>query len=324
MYGIPNMKLEKDTVDRRVNLLREEGIEFVTNADIGRNVDVNELSSNYDALCLCLGATKPRDLPVTGRDLKGVNFAMEFLTKNQKKLLLTKEGKLESQWEKESWINAAGKDVIVIGGGDTGTDCIGTSMRHRCKSVTNFELMPQPPLERAEDNPWPQWPRVFGVDYGHAEVVAVFGKDPREYSVMTKEFIGDDEGNLKALVTQDVEITSEGPKPIEGSEKEWPCDLCILSMGFVAPEEYVAGDLGLDLDQRNNIHAVYGDFRTNVEGVFAGGDCRRGQSLVVWAINEGRGVAKACNEFLNEKKSDEMNSYDGVSFRNLSSIAPSV
>lgn len=326
MYGIPNMKLEKETVDRRVNLLREEGIEFVVNADIGNTIDVNELRANFDALCLCVGATKPRDLPVPGRQLKGVHFAMEFLTKNQKRLLMTKEGTLESNWEKDNFITAAGKDVIVIGGGDTGTDCIGTSMRHRCKSVTNFELMPQPPMERASDNPWPQWPRVFGVDYGHAEVQAVFGKDPRVYSVMTKEFKGDDDGNLKALITQDVEITDKGPRAIEGTEREWPCDLCVLSMGFLSPEDYIAKDLALDMDQRNNIHAVYGDFRTSVEGVFAGGDCRRGQSLVVWAINEGRGVAEACDEYLQTKRADESIGGDsqgvGADFANLSSISP--
>ena len=211
---------------------------------------------------------------------------------------MTKEGTLESKWEKENFITAAGKDVIVIGGGDTGTDCIGTSMRHRCKSVTNFELMPQPPMSRAPDNPWPQWPRVFGVDYGHAEVTAVFGEDPRVYSVLTKEFIGDENGHVKGLVTQDVEITDKGPKAIEGTEREWPADLVVLSMGFVSPESYVVEELGLDTDQRKNIQAVYGDFRTNVEGVFAGGDCRRGQSLVVWAINEGRGVAEACDDYL--------------------------
>lgn len=200
-------------------------------------------------------------------------------------------------------------------------------MRHRCKSVVNFELMPQPPPARAPDNPWPQWPRVFGVDYGHAEVVAVFGKDPREYSVMTKEFLAGDDDQVRALVTLDVEITPEGPKPVEGSEREWPCDLCILSMGFVAPEEYVAGDLGLDLDQRHNIHAVYGDFRTNIEGVFAGGDCRRGQSLVVWAINEGRGVAESCDQYLKQKKLNDTSDSCGVKdgyFRNLSSFTPDV
>jgi glutamate synthase (NADPH/NADH) small chain len=236
---------------------------------------------------------------------------------------MTKEGTLESSWEKGNFITAAGKDVTVIGGGDTGTDCIGTSMRHRCKSITNFELMPEPPMERAPDNPWPQWPRVFGMDYGHAEVQAVFGKDPRVFSVMTKEFFRDENGHVKALVTQDVESTDKGPKAIEGSEREWPCDLAVLSMGFVAPEEYVIKDLGLDVDQRKNIHAVYGDFRTNVEGVFAGGDCRRGQSLVVWAINEGRGVADACDRYLQQKRNtEETESPVPGAFRNLSSMSP--
>jgi len=329
MYGIPNMKLEKETVDRRVNLLRDEGIEFVTNADIGKNVDINEIHANYDALALCLGSTKPRDLPVPGRDLNGVHFAMEFLTKNQRRLLMTKEGSIESKWEKDTFITAAGKDVIVIGGGDTGTDCIGTSMRHRCKSVTNFELMPQPPPARADDNPWPQWPRVFGVDYGHAEVQAVFGKDPRVYSVMTKELVDDGEGNVRGLITQDVEIVpNEGPRAIEGSEREWPADLVVLSMGFVSPEGYAPDELGLDMDQRNNVHAVYGDYRTSVEGVFAGGDCRRGQSLVVWAIHEGRGVAKSCDSYLQRKRETEMGDERGVNaaspFANLSSISPRI
>lgn len=238
---------------------------------------------------------------------------------------MTKEGTLESQWEKENWITAAGKDVIVIGGGDTGTDCIGTSMRHRCKSVTNFELMPQPPMTRAPDNPWPQWPRVFGVDYGHAEAKAVFGKDPRVYSVMTKEFIGDENGHVKALITQDVEISKEGPKVIEGSEREWPADLVVLSMGFVYPEQYIVEELCLDTDQRKNIHAVYGDYRTNVEGVFAGGDCRRGQSLVVWAINEGRGVADACHQYLQQKRDSAPSSAQvSGAFHNLSSMSPTL
>jgi len=317
MYGIPNMKLSKDTVDRRVELLRQEGIEFVTNANIGENIDINELRSNFDALTLCIGATLPRDLPIPGRDLKGVHFAMEFLTKNQKRLLMTSEGALESNWSKDDFITAAGKDVIVIGGGDTGTDCIGTSMRHRCRSVTNFELMPVPPNERASDNPWPQWPRVYGVDYGHAEVAAVFGEDPRVYSVMTKEFLGDDDGNLRALITQEVEITKTGPVPIDGTEKEWETDLAILSMGFIAPESYVSDELGLEVDQRNNIHAIYGDYRTSTEGVFAAGDCRRGQSLVVWAINEGRGVADACNSFLEKKKDAEMGNQGDAKFAGL-------
>lgn len=237
---------------------------------------------------------------------------------------MTQEGTLESQWERDNFITAAGKNVIVIGGGDTGTDCIGTSMRHRCKSVTNFELMPQPPPTRASDNPWPQWPRVFGVDYGHAEVQAIFGKDPRVYSVMTKEFIGNDEGHVTALVTQDVEILPDGrPTAIEGSEREWPADLVVLSMGFVHPEDYIISELDLEMDQRRNIHA--NDFRTNVEGVFAGGDCRRGQSLVVWAIHEGRELAASCDSYLQSKR-EQTTSSGRVSpqFHNLSSLHPPV
>jgi NAD(P)H-dependent glutamate synthase small subunit len=275
MYGIPNMKLDKDKVARRVNLLAEEGIEFVTNADIGKTIDVHGLKASNDAIVLCIGATMPRDLQIPGRELNGIHFAMEFLTKNQKRLLMTQSGNFESGWDK-SFISAEGKDVVVIGGGDTGTDCIGTSVRHRCKSIVNFELMPRPPSERASTNPWPQWPRVFGMDYGHAEVMSVFGNDPRTYSVTTAEFRGDSKGNVKALVTQEVKITPTGPQKVPGTEKEWPADLVILAMGFVSPELAISKQLGLEVDQRNNIHADYGDFRTNVEGVFAAGDCRRG------------------------------------------------
>ena len=299
MYGIPNMKLDKDRVERRVRLLNEEGIDFVTKANIGVNVDVKDLQANNDAVVLTVGSTMPRDLEIPGRDLNGIHFAMEFLTKNQKRLLMTQSGYFESGWDK-SFISAEGKDVIVIGGGDTGTDCIGTSVRHRCKSVINFELMPKPPDVRSENNPWPQWPRVFGRDYGHSEVIAVFGEDPRRYSVLASEFRGFD-GEVRSLVTHDVEVTFDGVQKIAGSEKEWKADLVILAMGFVSPEAEISKALGLDVDQRNNIHAEYGDYRTNVEGIFAAGDCRRGQSLVVWAINEGRGVADQCNAFLLDK-----------------------
>lgn len=301
MYGIPNMKLDKDKVLRRVQLLEEEGISFVTNAHIGIDINVSDLKSNYDAVVICVGATMPRDLVVPGRDLKGIHFAMEFLTKNQKRLLMTQAGTLQSGWDK-SFVSAEGKDVIVIGGGDTGTDCIGTSMRHRCKSIVNFELMPKPPDARASTNPWPQWPRVYGHDYGHAEVMAIFGNDPRTYSVMTSEFRGDADGNVKSLVTQEVKVSPKGIEKIPGSEREWPADLVILAMGFVSPEHSIVKQLSLELDQRNNIHAQYGDYQTSVEGVFAAGDCRRGQSLVVWAINEGRGVADKCHQFLVERK----------------------
>lgn len=305
MYGIPNMKLDKDTVKRRVDLLAQEGIEFVTGANIGVDVDVNDVKASCDALVLTVGSTKPRDLPVPGRELKGIHFAMEFLTKNQKRLLMTGDGKLESNWD-NGFISAEGKDVIVIGGGDTGTDCIGTSMRHRCRSMANFELLPQPPDARAGNNPWPQWPKIFGVDYGHGEVRAVFGKDPRQYSVMTTKFLGDDDGNVKGLVTVDVELTKEGIKQIPGSEKEWPAQLVVLAMGFVSPETSISKPLKLDLDQRDNIHAPYGDYRTNAEGVFSAGDCRRGQSLVVWAINEGRGAATAVDAYLAHKAEQQL------------------
>ena len=307
MYGIPNMKLDKDKVARRVNLLAEEGIEFVTNAHIGKTIDVHGLKASNDALVMCVGATMPRDLQIPGRDLQGIHFAMEFLTKNQKRLLMTQSGNFESGWDK-TFISAEGKDVIVIGGGDTGTDCIGTSVRHRCKSIVNFELMPRPPETRAAGNPWPQWPRVFGMDYGHAEVMAVFGQDPRTYSVLTAEFKGgggSDGKSVKSLVTNEVKMTSKGPQKIPGTEKEWPADLVILAMGFVSPEQSINQQLGLEVDQRNNIHAEYGDYRTNVEGVFAAGDCRRGQSLVVWAINEGRGVAEATHKFLVDQQARE-------------------
>ena len=298
MYGIPNMKLDKDSVARRVDLLNEEGIEFVCNAEIGVNVDVDVLRANNDAVVLATGATVPRDLPVPGREGKGIHFAMEFLTANQKRLLMTKEGTLESTWDRDTFVTAEGLDVVVIGGGDTGTDCIGTSMRHRCKSVLNFELMAMPPDARSPDNPWPEWPKVFGVDYGHAEVAAVFGKDPREYGVITTEFVLDDDQRVKAVRTSDAKLGPGGVELIPGSEREWPADLVILAMGFVSPELTVPRQLGLDTDQRDNIRAEYGDYRSSLEGVFAAGDCRRGQSLVVWAINEGRGAALKCDEYL--------------------------
>ncbi len=298
MYGIPNMKLEKDTVQRRVDLLEEEGIEFTTSANIGKEIDINDVRAASDAVILAIGSTKPRDLSVPNRELGGIRYAMEFLTKNQKRLLLTKEGRLVSNWS-QSFLTAEGKDVIVIGGGDTGTDCIGTSMRHRCRSIVNFELLPRPPDTRAPGNPWPQWPKVFGADYGHGEACAVFGKDPREYSILTTKFLGDENGNVKGLETINVEVTPDGVHPIPRTEKTWPAELVILAMGFVSPEHDITKSLGLDLDKRENIQAPYGDYRTNVEGVFAAGDCRRGQSLVVWAINEGRGVSNAVDNYLN-------------------------
>lgn len=320
MYGIPNMKLDKGIVERRVNQLRQEGVIFHTNTHIGKTeenpaghineimqqaeheityIDPNQLKQDFDAVLWATGATQPRDLPIPGREADGVHSAMEFLTKNTKSLL-------DSEHKDERYISAKDKNVIVIGGGDTGTDCIGTSLRHGCKSMVNFELLPQPPEQRAEDNPWPQWPRIFRVDYGHEEAAKRDGKDPREYCILSKEFIVDDKGQLAGVKTINVEWNKDDSgrfqmKEIEGTEKTWDAELITLAMGFLGPEQTAVDMMQLEKDARSNIKAEYGSFKTNVEGVFAAGDCRRGQSLVVWAINEGRGAADAINEYLFNK-----------------------
>ena len=296
MYGIPNMKLDKDTVDRRVDLLRQEGIEFVTDAHVGVNLDIQELRDANDAIALCCGATSPRDLPIPGRELDGIHFAMEFLTLNTNSLL-------DSNLEDGNFISARDKDVIVIGGGDTGTDCIGTSMRHGCSSLVNFELLPRPPDSRGPDNPWPQWPRIFRVDYGHAEVAAKFGDDPREYSILSKEFIAGADGQVRGIRTVQVEWNKDDSgrfqmAEVPGSEKKFKADLVLLAMGFLGPEDTIVGKLGLETDERSNFKADYGSYATSIEGVFAAGDCRRGQSLVGWAINEGREAAREVDRYL--------------------------
>jgi NAD(P)H-dependent glutamate synthase small subunit len=295
MYGIPNMKLDKQVVQRRLDLMAAEGVEFVTSADVGNNVDPQELHEQNDALLLATGATRPRDLPIAGRELNGIHFAMEFLTANTKSLL-------DSQLEDGNYISATDKNVVVIGGGDTGTDCIGTSMRHGCKSLVNFELLPQPPDERAENNPWPQWPRVFQVDYGHDEVAARFGSDPRTYCILSKDFVDDGQGNVTGIRTVNVRWTEvDGQWQMEelpGTEKTWDADLVLLAMGFLGPEHYLSEALGIELDDRSNYQAEHGTFATSLPGVFTAGDCRRGQSLVVWAINEGRGAARAIDQYL--------------------------
>ncbi len=300
MYGIPNMKLGKDVVKRRLDLMEAEGVRFVTNADVGKNVDAKKLHEENDALLLATGATKPRDLPAPGRDLQGVHYAMEFLTANTKKLV----GIDDPKWP---YISAEGKKVIVIGGGDTGCDCIGTSMRQGCTSLVNFELLPKPPDKRAANNPWPQWPRIYRSDYGHEEVAAKFGKDPREFCILTKEFLSDGSGKLTGIRTVNIQWTKENGrdvmKEVEGSERVWECDLALLAMGFLGPEDYVAKLLGINLDERSNYKATHGEFATSIDKVFAAGDCRRGQSLVVWAINEGRGAARAIDKFLMGGKS---------------------
>ena len=295
-YGIPNMKLSKAAVKRRVDKMTAEGIKFVTGVNVGKDVDPKELVNENDAVLLACGATKPRDLPIPNRDANGVHFAMEFLTANTMRSVHGDE-------IDDTFISAEGKDVIVIGGGDTGTDCIATSLRHGCRSLVNFELLPKPPAERAADNPWPEWPRVFRVDYGHEEAEAKFGRDPREYQILSKEFVADAQGNLIGIKTVEVEWTKDesgrwNMAEVPGSEKEWPAQLILLSMGFLGPEQYLPESLQMETDERSNFKAEHGKFSTNIEKVFSAGDCRRGQSLVVWAINEGRGAARAIDIFL--------------------------
>lgn len=290
MYGIPNMKLEKEVVQRRVDLLKAEGVLFKTGVEIGKTITADALKSQFDAVVLCTGATRPRDLPVSGRNLTGIYPAMDFLHANTRSLL-------DSGLKDGHYMSAKDKHVIVIGGGDTGNDCLGTSMRHGCKSIVNLEIVPQPPDERASNNPWPQWPRVYKVDYGHAEAAEKFGHDPRKFSTTTLEFIGNDEGAVTAIKLAKAEPAPPF-KPIAGSEEVLPADLVLLALGFLGPESPVAEQLGVKLDGRSNFEAEHGKYVTNVPGVFAAGDCRRGQSLVVWAINEGRGVARECDRFL--------------------------
>jgi glutamate synthase (NADPH/NADH) small chain len=295
MYGIPNMKLDKRLVQRRVDLMAAEGVRFVTSCEVGVDYPAKKLAREYHAVVLCGGATKPRDLPIEGRNLTGVHFAMEFLHANTKSLL-------DTDHRDGAFISAQGKDVIVIGGGDTGTDCVGTAMRHGCKCLVQFEILPMPPEIRAADNPWPQWPKIYRLDYGQEEAKAIFGSDPRRYCITTKRFVGDASGHVKELHIMEVEWVKEGgrvvPKEIPGTEKVYPAQLVLLAMGFLGPENQLLDQLGVEIDQRSNAKAEHGKFATSVPGVFAAGDMRRGQSLVVWAINEGRGAARECDRYL--------------------------
>jgi len=300
MYGIPNMKLDKkEVVLRRIKLMEEEGIRFICNASVGNgdndNVEPQIFLKEYDATVICTGATQPRDLPIEGRNLKGVHFAMEFLTANTKAVL--------NGGADHAPIHARGQDVVVIGGGDTGTDCVGTSIRHGCKSIVQIEILPKPPLDRAADNPWPEWPKVYKMDYGQEEAAAKFGADPRVYLTTVKKFIGDETGAVKELLTVEIkwEKNEKGqfvPKEVPGTEKTRPAGLVLLAMGFLGPEQSLLKELALETDPRSNVKADHGKYTTNLKGVFAAGDCRRGQSLVVWAINEGRGAARECDRYL--------------------------
>ncbi len=318
MYGIPNPKLDKKIVQRRIDLMAKEGVKFTTNVEVGKNYSAEKLLKEFDGVILCGGATKPRDLPIEGRNLKGIHFAMEFLHGNTKALLdsqvdyppnsaadpSTKRRDVGTDPPRfVAGISAKDKNVIVIGGGDTGTDCVGTAMRHHCKSLTQLEILPKPPLERAPDNPWPQWPKVYQLDYGQEEAAALFGNDPRRYLVTARKFVGDEQGQVNAIEIVTIEWAKDDkgrfiPKEIPGSEKRLPADLVLLAMGFLGPEDTLLSQLGVERDERSNAKAEHGKFATNVKGVFAAGDMRRGQSLIVWAINEGRGAARALDEYL--------------------------
>ncbi len=302
MYGIPNMKLDKQIILRRIKLMEEEGITFKCGVEVGHDITIEEIKSTYDAVVLCTGSTKPRNLNAPGRELNGIHFAVDYLRGNTKALFaddhFAKEGPAPSVE-----ISAKGKHVVIIGGGDTGTDCAATATRQGAKSVTQLEITNPLPDKRAPNNPWPEYPFVKKVDYGQEEVAFVYGDDPRMYCMSTEKFLGDDKGNVKEL--QVVEVSWEKdvsgrvvPVPKEETRKTIPADLVIIAMGFLGPEDTIANALKLHRDARSNIAAEFGTFKTNVNGVFAAGDTRRGQSLVVWAITEGRGAARECDKFL--------------------------
>ena len=296
MYGIPNMKLDKEKVVlRRIRQMETEGVKFINNTEVGRDFPADRLLKEFDAAVLCTGATQPRDLPVEGRDLKGIHFAMDFLTQNTRSLL--------DGHKNGNFISAEGKDVMVLGGGDTGTDCVGTALRQGCKSLVQVEILPQPPIERARDNPWPEWPKVYRLDYGQEEAAAKFGADPRVYLRTAKKFISDGHSQVQeALLVQiQWERNPQGqfvPKEVPGSEQARPVQLVLLAMGFLGPEQPLLHALGVERDARTNIKAEYERYATNLKGVFTAGDCRRGQSLIVWAFNEGRGAARECDRYL--------------------------
>ena len=300
VYGIPNMKLDKGIVERRVSLLAAEGVEFVTGVNVGKDLSADELRRGFDAVVLCGGATAARDLEVEGRSLSGIHLAMEFLGKNTKSLL-------DSNLQDGQFISAKDLDVVVIGGGDTGTDCVGTSLRHGCRSLAQFEILPRPQAERAPQNPWPQWPKIFRTDYGQEEAAARFGADPRHFSIATRRFLDNGNGHVGAIETVNVEWVEERgrltTRELPGTERTWPADLVLLALGFVGPErDGVLNQLGVRLDARGNVETSP-DHMTSVPGVFAAGDMRRGQSLVVWAIAEGRSAAWGADRYLRSARS---------------------
>ncbi len=290
-FGIPDFKLEKWVVDRRVRLMEEEGIKFRTNADVGNNVSVEEIQSNYDALVLCGGSTIPRDIPIPGRDLKGIHFAMDFLSQQNKRVSQEETVLNNHEGRPVEEILATGKNVVVIGGGDTGSDCIGTSNRHKAKSITQIEILDKPPKNRSITNPWPEWPMILRTSSSHEE-----GSD-RKWSILTKEFLGNDKGELTGIKLVDIEWADRGFNEIEGTERVIPCELALIAAGFLHPQKAgMIEQLGLELDERGNVKAK--DYQTSQANVFVAGDMRRGQSLVVWAISEGREAARALDAHL--------------------------
>ncbi len=297
MYGIPNMKLEKEIVFRKIDIMEKEGIEFKCGVDVGKDVKAADLLKEFDRVILTCGASNPRDIKVKGRDANGIYFAVDFLKSTTKALL---SGGLTDT----NHISAKGKKVMVIGGGDTGNDCVGTSIRHGCKSIIQLEMMPKLPDTRAEDNPWPQWPRVCKTDYGQEEAIGVFGSDPRVYQTTVKEFVKDKKGNLKSAVLvklkpeKDKKTGRVMMKEVPGSEYSVEVDLVLIAAGFLGTQDYIAKDFGVKLNGRTNIDTAENHHDTNVPNVFAAGDARRGQSLVVWAIREGRDAAREVDESL--------------------------
>ncbi len=297
MYGIPNMKLEKHIIDRKIRVMKEEGVTFVTGADVGKEIKASKLLADFDRIVLACGASNPRDIKAAGRDAKGIYFAVDFLKANTKSLL-------DSGFEDGKFVNTKGKDVVIIGGGDTGNDCVGTAIRHGAKSVTQIEMMPKAPDTRAEDNPWPEWPKVCKTDYGQEEAVAVFGHDPRIYETTVKEFIKDKNGNLKGVKTvklaweKDKETGRMTMKELAGSEQVLDAQIVLIAAGFLGSEKYITDAFKVDVNERTNVKTGNGEYATSVKNVFTAGDMHRGQSLVVWAIREGREAARQVDESL--------------------------
>lgn len=297
MYGIPNMKLEKHIIDRKVQIMEEEGVSFVTGADIGKDVKASKILADFDRVVLCCGSSNPRDIKAPGRDAKGIYFAVDFLTANTKSLL-------NSGFKDKQHIDTKGKNVVIIGGGDTGNDCVGTSIRHGAKSVTQLEMMPKAPDKRAEDNPWPEWPKVCKTDYGQEEAIALFGHDPRIYETTVKEFIKDKNGDLKGVKIvglkweKDAQTGRMKMSEAEGSERVLDAEIVLIAAGFLGSQKYVTDAFKVEVNERTNVKTEAGAYRTNVDNVFAAGDMHRGQSLVVWAIREGREAAREVDESL--------------------------